>query len=50
MEMLQNYENWLHLVDSCVYYAHQTCVIYQVLSYSADFKALGSFEIHCAST
>ena len=29
-------ENWLSLVNSCVYYACQTCEIYQVLSYSVD--------------
>ena len=42
-------ENWLGLVKSCIYYACQTCEIYQVLSYSVDFKApgeLGSFKIH----
>ena len=32
-------ENWLGLVDSCIYYACQTCEIYQVLPYSVDFKA-----------
>ena len=32
-------ENWLRLVNSCVYYAHQTHEIYQVLPYSVDFKA-----------
>ena len=32
-------ENWLGLVNSIVYYARQTRVIYQVLPYSMDFKA-----------
>ena len=32
-------ENWLGPVNSCVYYARQTCNIYQVLSYSVVFKA-----------
>ena len=32
-------ENWLSLVNSCVYYACQTCEIYQVLPYSVNFKA-----------
>ena len=39
-------ENWLGLVKSCIYYAHQTCEIYQILPYSVDFKLPGSFEIH----
>ena len=26
-------ENWLGLVNNCVYYAHKTCEIYQVLPY-----------------
>ena len=38
-------ENWLGLVNSCIYYAHQTPEIYQVLPYSVDFKAPQSFEI-----
>ena len=29
------------LVNSCVYYACQTCEIYQILPYSVDFKAPG---------
>ena len=33
-------ENWLGLVNSCVYYAHQTREIHQVLPFSVDFKAL----------
>ena len=32
-------ENWLSLVNSCVYSARQTREIYQVLPYSVDFKA-----------
>ena len=32
-------ENWLCLVNSCVYFAQQTREIYQVQSYSLDFKA-----------
>ena len=42
--MPQTLENWLGLVKSCVYYARQTCDIYQVLPYSVAFKAL--VEIH----
>ena len=32
-------EYWLALVKSCIYYAHQTCGICQVLPYWWDFKA-----------
>ena len=32
-------ENWLSLLNSCIYYAHQTHEIYQVLPYFMDFKA-----------
>ena len=32
-------ENWLCLLNSYVYYVHQTHEIYQVLPYSVDFKA-----------
>ena len=32
-------ENGHALVNNCVYYAHQTREIYQVLPYSVDFKA-----------
>ena len=40
--MPQTYANWLGLVNSCVYYAHQPHEIYQVLSYrSVDFKDPG---------
>ena len=35
--MPETCDNWLGLVQSCVYYAHQTREIYQVLSYSVDF-------------
>ena len=41
--MPETCENWLGLLNSCVYCAHPTCEIYQVLHYSVD---LGSFEIH----
>ena len=34
-------ENWLGLVKSCVYYAHQTHEIYQLLLFPVDFKARG---------
>ena len=34
-------ENWLGLLNSCIYYAYQTHEIYQVLLYSVDVKALG---------
>ena len=37
--MPETCENWLSPVNSCVYYACQTYEIYQVLSYSVDFKA-----------
>ena len=37
--MPEAYENWLSLVNSYGYYAHQICEIYQVLPYSVDFKA-----------
>ena len=39
--MPETCENWLGLVNSRVYYAHQTHEIYQVLPYSVDFKAPG---------
>ena len=32
-------ENWFGLINSCIYYAHQTREIYQALPYSSDFKA-----------
>ena len=37
--MPETCENWLGLVNSCVYYARQTCEIFQVLRYAVDFKA-----------
>ena len=37
----ENCENWLGLVNSCVYYACQTHEFYQVLPYSMDLKAPG---------
>ena len=37
--MPETCENWLGLLNSCVYCAHPTCEIYQVLHYSVDFKA-----------
>ena len=37
--MPETCKKWLSLVNSCVYYAHQTHEIYQVLSYSVDLKA-----------
>ena len=39
--MPETCEDWLGLVNSCVYYVHQTHEIYQVLPYLVDFKALG---------
>ena len=36
--MPKTFENWLSLVKSCVYYAHQTCEIYQLLPYLVDLK------------
>ena len=41
--MTETYENWLGRVNCCVYYAHQTHQIYQVLPYSEDYKATGIF-------
>ena len=35
----ENCEKWLGLVNSCIYYPHKSCEIYQVLPYSVDFKA-----------
>ena len=32
-------ENWLGLVNSCVYHACQTHEIYEILPYWVDFKA-----------
>ena len=36
--MLETWANWLDLVNICVYFAHQTHEIYQLLSYSVDFN------------
>ena len=44
--MLETCENWLGVVNSCVYPAHQTRKIYHVLPYSVNVKASGSFEFH----
>ena len=38
-------ENWLGLVNSYIYYAYQTCKIYQELPYWIS-KLPGSYEIH----
>ena len=37
--MPENCENWLSLVNICIYSACQTHEIYQVVPYSVDFKA-----------
>ena len=37
--MPETCENWPSLVNSGIYFAHQTRDIYQVLPYSVDFKA-----------
>ena len=47
--MPETCENWLGLVNSCVYYARQTREICQELPYSVDLKAPGSLEIHWVS-
>ena len=39
--MPETCENWLGLVNSCIYYVCQTHEIYQVVPYSVDFKAPG---------
>ena len=39
--MPETYENWFDIVNSCIYYIHQTHEIYQVLPYSVDFKTPG---------
>ena len=39
--MPETCENYLSLVNSYVYYVHQTSEIYQVPPYSVDFKAPG---------
>ena len=38
--MSETCENWIGLVNSCVYYAPQIREIYQVLPYSEDFNQL----------
>ena len=42
--MPETCENWLSLVNSYIYYDHQSHEIYHVLPYSVDFKALKSSE------
>ena len=37
--MPQTCENWLGLVNSYIYYAHETHEVSQVLPYSVDFRA-----------
>ena len=37
--MPETCENWLGLVNSCVYHASHAREIYKVLPYSVDFKA-----------
>ena len=37
--MPETCENWFDLINSCIYYAHQTHEIYLVLPYSMDSKA-----------
>ena len=46
--MFETCEYWLGFIDCCIYYARQTCEIYQLLPYSVDFKSpgRGRFEIH----
>ena len=39
--MPETCENWLGLVNSCVYYACQIYEFYQVVPYSVKYKALG---------
>ena len=36
--MAENCGDWLDLLKSYLYYAHQICVIYLVLAYSVDVK------------
>ena len=38
--MPETWENRLGLVNSCIYYSHQTHEFHQLLPYSVDFKAL----------
>ena len=42
--MLKTYENWLSLVNSCIYYARQTRENYQILPYSVDFNTPGALK------
>ena len=39
--MPETCEKWPIFVNSCVYYACQTCEIYLVMHYPVDFKAPG---------
>ena len=39
----QTCENWLGLVNSCIYYVHQTHEIFELLPYLLDFKASWKF-------
>ena len=39
--MSETCDNWIGLVNSCVYYAQQAREIYQVVPYSVDLKASG---------
>ena len=39
--MPETCENWLGLVNICVYHAHHSHEFYQVLPYSVGFKAPG---------
>ena len=39
--MLETCENCFDLVNRCIYYAHQTCEISQVLPYWVDLKSPG---------
>ena len=39
--MPETCENWLGPENSCIYYAHQTSEIYELLPYSVDFKVPG---------
>ena len=39
-------ENWLGLVNSCIYYVWQTCEIHQALPHSVDFKAPRVIYVH----
>ena len=48
--MLQTCQNWLGIVNSCVYCAHHTREIYQVLPYSVDFKAPEDLWIQLSKT